>query len=118
MHELSLVLSVVKTVSEMCTQNNWDKVVRITLKVGRMRQIEPEVFAFAFASASEGTNIEGAEISMIEMPIIFRCHNCKASSDTEDFRFVCPACGSSDVDQLSGMEFVIESIEVGGKSNE
>ncbi|MCL1941826.1 MAG: hydrogenase maturation nickel metallochaperone HypA [Synergistaceae bacterium] len=114
MHELSLVMSVVKTITNLCEQNKWKRVLRVTIKVGHLRQIEPEIFAFAFSSATAETMLEGAEISIIEMPIIFKCHSCKKSSDTEDFRFVCPNCGSLDVDLISGMEFVIESIEIGG----
>ena len=107
-------MSVVKTVLNLCEQNKWKRVLRVTIKVGHLRQIEPEIFAFAFSSASVGTVLEGAEISIIEMPIIFKCHSCKKSSDTEDFRFVCPICGSVNVDLISGMEFVIESVEIGG----
>jgi hydrogenase nickel incorporation protein HypA/HybF len=114
MHELSLVMSVVKTISNLCEQNKWKRVLRVTLKVGHLRQIEPEIFAFAFSSATVGTTLEGAEISIIEMPIIFKCHTCNKNSDTEEFRFVCPNCGSVDVDLISGMEFIIESIEIGG----
>jgi hydrogenase nickel incorporation protein HypA/HybF len=114
MHELSLVLSVVNKISSLCEQNKWKRVSRVTFKVGLMRQIEPEILAFAFSSATVGTALEGSEISIIEMPIIFKCKSCGKSSDTEDPRFVCPNCGSSNVDIVSGMEFVIESIEVGG----
>jgi hydrogenase nickel incorporation protein HypA/HybF len=114
MHELSLVMSVVKTISNLCEQNKWKRVLRVTLKVGHLRQIEPEIFAFAFSSATVGTTLEGAEISILEMPIIFKCHNCNKNNDTEDFRFVCPSCNSPDVDLISGMEFIIESIEIGG----
>jgi len=114
MHELSLVMSVVKTISNLCEQNKWQRVLRVTLKVGHLRQIEPEIFAFAFSSATIGTAMEGAEISILEMPIVFKCHNCNKNNDTEDFRFVCPSCNSPDVDLISGMEFVIESIEIGG----
>jgi len=114
MHELSLVMSVIKTISNLCEQNNWKNVLRVTVKIGHLRQMEPEIFAFAFSSATVGTILEGSEISIIEMPIIFKCHDCNKNSDTEDFKFVCPNCGSLDVDLLSGMEFIIESIEIGG----
>ena len=114
MHELSLVMSVVKTISNLCVQNKWKRVLRVTLKVGHFRQIEPEIFAFVYSSAIIGTSLEGSEISIIEMPIIFKCHSCNTNSDTEELRFVCPNCGSVDVDLISGMEFIIESIEIGG----
>lgn len=114
MHEFSLVMSVIKTISKLCEQNKWKRVLRVTLKVGHLRQIEPEIFAFAFSSATVGTALEGSEISIIEMPIIFKCHSCNKSSDTEEFRFVCPNCGSVDVDLISGMQLIIESIEIGG----
>jgi hydrogenase nickel incorporation protein HypA/HybF len=114
MHEISLLMSVIDKISRLCEQNNWKNILRVTLKVGHLRHIDPEVFAFAFSSASVGTNLEGSEISIIEMPIIIKCRNCEKNSDTEDIKFVCPNCGSLKVDIISGTEFVIESIEIGG----
>ena len=114
MHEISLLMPVINKISKLCEQNNWKRVLRVTLKVGHLRHIDPEVFAFAFSSATVGTTMEGAEISIIEMPIILKCRVCNKNDDTEDSKFVCPHCGSNKVDIISGTEFIIESIEIGG----
>ena len=114
MHEISLLTSVVNKISKLCEQNNWKRVLRVTLKVGHLRNVDPEVFAFAFSASTVGTTMEDAEISIIEMPIILKCRVCNKNEDTEDSRFVCPNCGSTKVDIISGTEFIIESIEIGG----
>jgi hydrogenase nickel incorporation protein HypA/HybF len=114
MHEISLLMSIINKISKLCEQNNWKRVLRVTLKVGHLRQIDPEMFTFAFSLATVGTTMESAEISIIEMPIIIKCRACDANSDTEDSKLVCPDCGSNKVDIISGTEFIIESIEIGG----
>jgi hydrogenase nickel incorporation protein HypA/HybF len=116
MHELSLVEAVVNTLKGLQSKNKWKRVVHVTLKVGQMRQVEPEVFDFAFHSSVVGTPLEGVELSIIETPVSFSCQACHQTSNSEEYHFICPVCGSPDVDLVSGMELTIESIEVEGMS--
>jgi hydrogenase nickel incorporation protein HypA/HybF len=77
-----------------------------------MRQIDSELLAFAFSVAGKGTISEDAELSIIELPVVFKCNACGERTAGESMVFVCLNCGSTDVDLLSGMELTIESIEV------
>ena len=114
MHELTLTESVNNAILTLCERSGWRRVRRIVLKVGGMRKVNPELMAFAFSAISKGTVTEGALLSILSMPIVFRCRACGRDSDSESTVFVCPRCGSSDVELLSGLELSIESMEVEG----
>jgi hydrogenase nickel incorporation protein HypA/HybF len=54
--------------------------------------------------------MEGAELEIIELPVELRCRSC--CKEWEKDPFLCPECGSSDVEIRQGMEMEIESVEV------
>lgn len=112
MHELSLAVAIINSVEKMFKQRKWKKINRVTVRIGRLRQVEHEVFAFAFTSAAEGTPLQGAALSIMEVPVVFKCHQCGSTCTSEDVRFVCPNCGSSDVDITSGLDMFIDSVEI------
>jgi hydrogenase nickel incorporation protein HypA/HybF len=112
MHELSLAEKINNTVKDLCERSDWTRVRRIVLKVGHMRQIDPELLLFAFEVVAKGTVSEGAEISVMELPIIFKCHSCGRQAAAEGTVFICSNCGSGNVELCSGMELTIESMEV------
>jgi hydrogenase nickel incorporation protein HypA/HybF len=117
MHELSLAEAINNTIQTLCAQSSWTRVRRVVLKVGRMRQVDPELLSFAFNVAGKGTISEGAELSVLELPVVFKCNACGKRTSGESTVFVCLSCGSTDVDLLSGMEMTIESIEVETRVN-
>ncbi|MDR1376786.1 MAG: hydrogenase maturation nickel metallochaperone HypA [Synergistaceae bacterium] len=115
MHELSLAEAINKTIKDLCERSAWTRVRRIVLKIGHMRQVDPELLAFAFNVVSKSTVSEGAELSILELPIVFKCHACGKKIGSEATTFICQNCGSTDVELLSGMELTIESMEVEGR---
>ena len=87
------------------------------VKVGGMRPINPELMSFIFAAMSKaamskGTPAEGAVMSVLIIPVTVYCYNCGRTNTREDTQFLCPSCGSRNVQLLSGLEFNIEVIEV------
>ena len=58
MHEMSLVEALMDTLLDMQRRQGWSRVSRVTLKVGRLRQVVPEAMVFCFEVASKGTSVE------------------------------------------------------------
>lgn len=112
MHELSLAEAVVNAIKGLCADSGWRRVRRVALKVGRMRQVDPELLTFAFEVVTKGTLAEGAGLSVLELPTVFKCNACEQTLSGEGTAFLCQSCGSADVELLSGMELIIESMEV------
>lgn len=116
MHEMSLVESIMESILEMKEENNWDKIRKIVLRIGDMRQVIPEIMVFAFNTASKSTPLEGAELVIENVKLRFRCRSCRKEWGEENMAFLCPFCGSMDVELLHGMELEIESLEVETKN--
>jgi len=117
LYEFSLTNAVAGTVLKLCRDSGWTKVRRILVKVGDLRHINPELMSFIFAAMSKGTPAEGAVLSVLIIPVTFYCYACGRTYNREDGQFICPSCGSRNVQLLTGLEFNIEALEV-EKNNE
>lgn len=112
MYEFSLTKSVNEAILSLCKRSGWRRVRHIVLKVGGLRKVNPELMAFAFNVVSQGTLTEGANFSIMSLPITFRCRSCGREAHSEETTFLCPLCGSRDVELVSGLELAIEFLEV------
>lgn len=112
MHEFSLVNAIIETLEGEAEANGWGRICSVTLNVGAMRQVVPEIMRFAFKVASEGTSLDGADLEIVEIPIEVHCPACGKSWGEEHVGLKCPFCGSEDADMLHGMELDIDSVEV------
>jgi hydrogenase nickel incorporation protein HypA/HybF len=109
MHELSLADSVVRIV---CRHAAGRPVARVELKVGHLRQVVPSALSFAFELVAEGTEADGAELAMEEVPAAGRCRRCHTESELPGFPLRCAACGSLDLELLRGEELLVDAIEL------
>ena len=87
-------------------------VSRVEVKVGWLRQVVPDSLLFAFELVSAGTELEGAELVIEEVPARVRCRACAAETELSEFPAHCGECGGFDVDVTAGEELLVESIEV------
>jgi hydrogenase nickel incorporation protein HypA/HybF len=109
MHELSIADAVV-TIA--CRHAAGRKVTRVDIKVGHLRQVVPDSLTFAFELVSAGTEVEGAELVIEEVPATVRCGACAAETTLEEFPAHCSACGAFDVEVEGGEELLVDSLEL------
>ncbi|MBQ6972559.1 MAG: hydrogenase maturation nickel metallochaperone HypA [Synergistaceae bacterium] len=112
MYEFTLTNSVNDAVQRLCRQTGWTKIRRIMIRVGGIREVNPELMAFIFAAAAKDTPAEGAVLSVMLLPVTVKCRSCGKISARDDSDFACSFCGSRNVQILSGLEFNIEALEV------
>jgi hydrogenase nickel incorporation protein HypA/HybF len=108
-HELSLASAIVNTVDRHAAGR---RVTVVTLRVGRLRQVVPDVLEFYFGIVAEGTVCSGARLEQELIPASLRCADCDREWDLELPLFRCPGCGGVDVEVTRGDEFEVESIDV------
>jgi hydrogenase nickel incorporation protein HypA/HybF len=108
MHELALMESVVCAVGE---RTGPARVVAVRLEVGRLAAVVPDALHFCFEVCAQGTTLEGASLSIEEVPGLGQCRACGAQRALDTFVADCP-CGSTDFAVLSGQELRIKNIEV------
>ena len=112
MHEMSIAQSIADIVLSTASRHDAARVLGVKIQAGRMRGIVPEQLSFCFTFMVRGTIAEGAELVVEEVPIRTRCRRCQRVFEVEDLRFLCPGCGSGDLETLSGMELMVRDIEI------
>ncbi|MDA3954671.1 MAG: hydrogenase maturation nickel metallochaperone HypA [Bacteroidales bacterium] len=116
MHELKIVEELIGIITQVAESENLKKVTKVNIQFGKMIMIVPDVFQFVFEGAVKGTVARKARLSLEILPIIFACNKCKVETEIDDLLFICPYCGSNDLQLKQGREILIESIE-GEKSD-
>lgn len=106
MHELSITRNIVAIV---CERANGAKVTQVTLEVGKLSAIIPDAIRFCFDVVAQGTVLEGARLEVIEVPGRGRCRVCGLDVELRQLVERC-ACGSSDLDRLTGEELTIKQM--------
>jgi hydrogenase nickel incorporation protein HypA/HybF len=108
MHELALTCDIVAMAEEAARGN---RVVRVTLVIGRLSGVMTEAIRFCFDEVARGTALDGATLDIIEPEGRARCDSCGAEFATPDLLIGC-GCGSLLLTRLAGEELTIRSIEV------
>lgn len=108
MHELGVTQEIVAVVTERAGGR---KIKRIVLDIGKLSCVLPDAVRFCFDLCAEGTAAEGAELTIRQPPGRGRCRVCANEFDMERILARC-ACGSSDVEWLTGEQLTIASMEI------
>ena len=111
MHELGIVVNVLEQVDAVAAENKAEKVLKVTMEVGEVSTIVPELFIDAFNWAKKRTAyLKEAELEMIIIEGRTYCKNCGETYKTTEFGKKCPHCGSFDTYLLTGDQVVIKDI--------
>jgi hydrogenase nickel incorporation protein HypA/HybF len=108
MHELALTQEIVEIVRERAGDR---RVRRVVLEIGKLSAVLPDAVRFCFDLCAEGTAAEGAVLEILEPAGRARCRACGGEVALERPFGRC-ACGSSDLDWISGEELKIREMEV------
>lgn len=108
MHELSIAESIIDTVLERTLDQ---QVVVVRVRVGKLAGVVPDALAFCFDLATQGTSLEGSRLEIDEQEARGHCRDCGSDFTLPDLFLLC-ACGSADVEVLTGRELAVASVEV------
>ena len=111
MHEIGIAQDLSAIIIETAENENLSKVTKVYVTLGKLVQIVPEIFEFAFREAVRDSIAEDAELSIELVPVIIKCRSCGNHFQAEDNMFYCNLCSSTDVDVIQGKELFIKSIE-------
>lgn len=108
MHELSIAEALLAIVAE---HSGGRRVERVDVEVGHLRQVAPDALAFAFELLADGTEAEGAELRLHQIPVRTRCGACGGVSRQAGFPMSCASCRGVDLEIVSGEELRVVSLE-------
>ena len=109
MHEMAIAESIVRIAGQHASGR---RVTKVYLKVGHLRQVVPSALAFGFEILAQGTSIEGAELTLEQVPAVGRCRACGAENQLPGFPLQCQECEGFDLEILEGEELYVESLEM------
>ena len=108
MHEMAITRSVVDAVCEHAAGR---RVHSVRVEVGALCAVVPDSMQFCFGLATEGTVAAGARLDLDVQPGRAHCRTCGNEFGLSDLFPLC-ACGSADVEVLTGRDMRILSMEV------
>lgn len=78
-----------------------------------MSGVVQEALQFSFRLAAEGTRCDGALLEIEHVPVTVHCPDCDRPQTLPDcWQLICPACGASTPQLLTGRELDLVSIEI------
>lgn len=110
MHELGIVIEIVKTVEDFAKKNGVTKIDKLVLQIGELSSIIPKYIEACYPAAVDGTPMEDTKLEIEILPGNGLCKECNHVFNFIGNKGKCPKCGSTDVELISGKEFMIKEI--------
>jgi hydrogenase nickel incorporation protein HypA/HybF len=114
MHELAVTRSILDIVVRHAAAHGVAGVAAVDLSIAALSDLEPEWLQRYFDHLSRGTVAEGAVLRVRRSPLTFECDACATwfSAAREELEAArCPGCGGREARVVSGVGYVVESME-------
>ena len=113
MHEIGIALQIVDIATASIPPNiGKTRVEKVNLRIGKLAAVVPESLRFCFEMAAKDTPLQGAQLSIEELPGVAKCNDCDTQWTIRGLSFRCGKCQSSSVEIISGRELDVQSIEI------
>jgi len=112
MHELSIAEAIISSTLDEVRKRDGGKVEEVGLRIGALSGVMPDALEFAYEFAVKDTPLDGSRINMEIVPASGRCSDCGEPCSFEMTPFVCPACGSFNIELNGGYELDIAYIRI------
>lgn len=110
MHEYSLVKTLMARVEQEARQRGAVAVRRVSMKVGELSGVDPELLATAFDTSKPGTLCAAATLEVRYVKVRWACRGCgTVIAAGEVLR--CPSCGGA-ARLVDGNEMLLETMDL------
>jgi hydrogenase nickel incorporation protein HypA/HybF len=109
MHELSIAMALVDLVRQHAPAGVL--VHRVKVCAGPVRAIEPQAMQLAWQAATQQSDLDGAELQLINLPWELNCPECKRSWQSEDPLANC-VCGCDQPRVSASNELTLLELDV------
>jgi len=112
MHELAVCQALLERVEAIAAARGARAVNRVTVRVGPLSGVEPQLLASAFSVARAGTRAAAARLELEHGAVRVACSACGAESEAPPSCLLCAACGSYRTRVIAGDELLLASLEL------
>jgi hydrogenase nickel incorporation protein HypA/HybF len=113
-HELSVCQALLTQVDEIARERGAAAVTRITVELGPLCGVQPDLLVSAFAVMRCRGIASQAELLIAPTAVTVACLECGVRSETRANRLVCAACGGFRTRVIAGDELRLLRIEMRG----
>lgn len=110
MHELGVIINVIKTVENFAARNGVTKIDTLVLQIGELSSMIPRYIEACYPAAVDGTIMEDTKLQIEILPANGMCKECSIVFNLLGNKSICPNCNSQEVQILGGREFFIKEI--------
>ena len=112
MHELSIAVRVVETLTEDL-DGETGSVMSVRLRVGALSGVVPDALRFAWDVACRDSRLDGSALEIDEVAVRIWCDACGREQTIPGvFTMRCPICGETASSVVAGRELEILSVEM------
>ncbi len=112
MHELSLLENVREILENHALKQNFSKVTKVTLEIGKLSCVEPDALRFGFDVVMKDSLAENAELIISELNGLGLCQQCQLQFEMDSLHDPCMHCGSPFATVIQGAEMKIKDLIV------
>ena len=110
MHELGVVIEVVKTVENFARKNKLTKIDTVVFQIGELSSMVPKYIEACYPVAIDGTMLEATKLKVEILPGNVICKNCNKVYNLIQNSKECPYFKNKSWELLCGKEFLIKEI--------
>jgi hydrogenase nickel incorporation protein HypA/HybF len=113
MHEITVAMSVLESVSETAREQGIERVSVVHVRIGALSGVVRDALLFSWDVATAETIAEGSELRIEEIPLVVFCEYCEDErSPIPGTGLLCPECGTPCPRIVSGREMQLVAMEV------
>lgn len=116
MHEYSIVLALIEQCEQHASQHQAESIARVSIKVGVLSGVEPELLKTAFDTFKLDGICKNAELEMHIQPLVLQCRDCDFKDEINQYSITCPQCDSNNTQVLDGEDMYLMQLEIGPKT--
>jgi hydrogenase nickel incorporation protein HypA/HybF len=109
---MGITAEVLAAVTEAAKRAGAVRVNRVTITIGGLTAVMPDALHFAWDALTPGTVVEGAVLTVVEVPARSRCGDCGTEFEHDQYDRLCPSCGNFMCEIIAGNELRIDDVDV------
>ncbi len=110
MHELGIVIEIVKQVEAFSKEQNIKEIDKLVLQIGELSGVVPHYIEDVYPIAVERTTLKNTKLEIEILPGIGSCKSCGFTYNLFQNNNICPLCDSNEYEVISGTEFMIKEV--------
>jgi hydrogenase nickel incorporation protein HypA/HybF len=112
MHELGIVIQIVKQLESYMSEHDIRKIDTVVLQIGELSSVYPKYIEDVYPIAVEKTRLQHTKLQIDISPGIGKCKDCGFVYNLVENQNLCPRCMSRLFSVITGREFMIKQIIV------